>query len=238
MSGHSKWSTIKHKKAVTDAKKAGIFTKLSRLVSIAARDGGGDPDMNFKLKMAIDKAKAANVPNNNIERAIKKGIGELKDRSETKEIIYEAYGPGNVAMLIKTTTDNKNRTAGEIKSILTKIGGKLVSEGSVKFLFKKVGNINIPVLAKNLNSLELEVIDIGVEDIIYSEGMLTVYTKPDELQRTKEKIKEKGLKIYGSRFVYVPAQKIKISQGDKDNYNGLIKSLDEQDNIQEIYDNL
>jgi len=135
MSGHSKWSTIKHKKAVTDAKRANIFTKLGRLISVAAKEGN-DPSANFKLKLIIDQARAANMPKDNIERAIKRGNGEFKDATEIKEIIYEAFGPGGIMMIIKTLTDNKNRTVSEIKAILAKFGGKLGGIGSVIWNFE------------------------------------------------------------------------------------------------------
>jgi len=135
MSGHSKWSTIKHKKAVTDAKRANVFTKLGRLVSVAAKEGG-NPDANLKLKLAIDQARAVNMPKDNIERAIKRGTGELKDQANIEEIIYEAFGPGGIMMVIKSLTDNKNRTVSEIKTILGKFGGKLGGIGSVMWNFE------------------------------------------------------------------------------------------------------
>jgi len=137
MSGHSHWAGIKHRKGLNDAKRAKIFTKHGKLITIAARSGGGNPDTNFQLRLAIDRARAENMPKENIERSIKRGTGELKDGAEIQEVIYEAYGPGQVAMLIKTATDNKNRTLGELKVILAKVGGKMVPAGSVSYLFKR-----------------------------------------------------------------------------------------------------
>jgi len=239
MSGHSHWAGIKHKKALTDAKRAGIFTKLGRAVTLAAREGGGNQEFNFKLKLTIDQARFANMPKENIERAIKRGTGELKDGAEIEEIIYEAYGPGNVAMLIKTATDNKNRTLGDLKNILTKTRGKIVSAGSVSFLFKQVGNINITVPeGVDPYELELKAIDAGAEDTIYSENILTIYTKSENLQKTKENLEKEGLKIRNAMIIYAPLQKITLNQQDKIDYGKMIKALDDQEDIQEAYDNL
>src|SRR4030042_46906 len=141
MSGHSHWSGIKHKKALTDAKRANVFTKFGRLITIAAREGGGKPEANFKLRLAIDQARSVNMPRENIDRAIKRGTGELKDAAAIEEIIYEAMGPGNIAMLLKVATDNKNRTLGEIRNVFEKSGGKMVPAGSFKHLFRNVGVI-------------------------------------------------------------------------------------------------
>lgn len=140
MSGHSHWAGIKHKKALTDAKRANVFTKFGRLITIAAREGGGNPDNNLKLKLAIDQARSVNMPKENIERAIKRGTGELKDAAQIEDIAYEAYGPGGIMMIIKTLTDNKNRTVGEIKAILGKFGGKLGGVGSVMWNFEISGS--------------------------------------------------------------------------------------------------
>lgn len=137
MSGHSHWAGIKHRKGINDAARAKIFTKHGKLITIAARSGDSNPDTNFQLRLAIERARAENMPKENIERSIKRGTGELKDGAEIQEVLYEAYGPGQVAMLIKTATDNKNRTLGELKTILTKTGGKMVPAGSVSYLFKR-----------------------------------------------------------------------------------------------------
>jgi len=246
MSGHSHWAGIKHRKGINDAKRATIFTKHGKLITIAARDGGGNPDMNFQLRLAIDRARAENMPTDNIDRAIKRGTGELKDGTEISEIIYEAYlptgqagGPGQVAMLIKTATDNKNRTLGEIKTILTKTGGKLVPAGSVSFLFKKVGNINLTVDKKDdPYAIEMQAIDAGAEDTIYSDNILTVYTKPDDLQKVKGNLEKAGLKVEDAGLVWAPLQKMTLSDDDKLDYEKILETLDDQQDVQEIYDNL
>lgn len=238
MSGHNKWSGIKHRKGAQDAKRSSVFTKLARLISIAAKEGGGNPDMNFKLKMAIDQARMVNMPKDNIERAIKKGTGELKDGAEIEEIIYEGYGPGNVAMLIKTATDNRNRTGSEIRSILTKAGGKPASEGGVKFMFQLVGNIAITVGDKDPYEVEMMAIEAGAEDTLIEEDMVIVYTKVEDLQKVKENLDKMNLQIEGAELVYAPLQKTVLDADAQIDYEKLLEKLDEHDDVQEIYDNL
>jgi len=238
MSGHNKWSGIKHRKGAQDAKRANVFTKMGRLISIAAREGGGNPESNVKLKFAVDQARKFNMPKDNIEKAIKKGTGELKDGSIIEEIIYEAYGPGNVAMMIKTATDNKNRTFNEVRSILTKSGGKMANEGSVAFNFRQVGNIAIPVTAEKLDETELAAIEAGAEDTIYEGDMLIVYTKVEDLWKVKNEIEKKGFPIEGAELVWAPLQKMELDQESSIDYENLLEKLDEHDDVQEIYDNL
>lgn len=238
MSGHSHWAGIKQRKGVNDAKRAHVFTKYGRLITIAAKEGGGDPEMNFKLKMAIDRARYENMPKDTIERAIKKGTGELKDGNEIEEIIYEGYGPGNVAMLIKTATDNRNRTGSEVRSILTKAGGKPASEGGVKFMFKLVGNIAIAVGEGDPYEIEMAAIEAGAEDTLFEGDMVLVYTKIEDLQKVKENLDKAGLKVEGAELVYAPVQKTELDADAKIDYEKLLEKLDEHDDVQEIYDNL
>ena len=238
MSGHSHFAGIKHRKGINDAKRANIFTKLGRLVTIAARDGGGNPEFNFKLKMAIDQARYANMPKDNIDKAIKRGTGELKDGAEIVEVTYEAYGPGQVAMLIKAATDNKNRALGEIRNTLTKSGGKIVAAGAISFMFKQVGCIEIGIENKDKENLELLAIEAGAEDISYDDEVCSVYTKIEDLKEVKEKLEKEGIKIENAGLMYVPTQKNSISEKDKESYEKLLETLDELDDVQEIYDNL
>lgn len=239
MSGHSHWAGIKHRKGINDAKRAKIFTKHGKLITIAAREGGGKPETNFQLRLAIDRARLDNMPKDNIERAIKRGTGELKEGAEISEVIYEAYGPGQVAMLIKAATDNKNRTLGEIKTILTKSGGKLVPAGSVSYLFKHVGNINITVPQESdPYALEEKAIDAGAEDTIYVDNTLTVFTRVEDLQKVRENLETAGLTIEDASLVYAPLQKTELNADDKLDYEKLLETLDEQDDVQEIFDNL
>lgn len=238
MSGHSHWAGIKHKKALTDAKKAKIFTKLGKFITIAAHEGGGNPEFNFKLKLAIGEARAANMPKDNIEKAVKRGTGELEGGVEIQEVIYEAYGPGRVAMLIKTATDNKNRTLGDVKTALSKAGGKMVPSGSVSYLFRQVGNINISVAGKDPYEIELQAIDAGAEDTVYAGESVTAYTKPEKLKEVKEKLEKKDFLLEGAALVYAPTQKTSISGKDKIDYENLLEKLDELEDVQEIFDNL
>lgn len=238
MSGHSHWAGIKQKKAITDAKRAGIFTKIAQVITIAAKEAGANPETNFKLRLAMDQAQAANMPKDNVERAIKRGAGELKGEAEIQEVVYEAYGPGNVAMLIKTTTDNKNRTIGEIKNILTKAGGKMVPVGSVGFLFRQMGSIEVEIEKEKFLDLELKAIDAGAEDISYNEPVLTIYTKSEDLQKVKENLEKRGIAIVNAGLVFVPFQKITINEQSRTSYEKLLEKLDEHQDVQEIFDNL
>ena len=239
MSGHSHWAGIKHRKGINDAKRGKVFTKHAKLITIMARAGGGDPASNFQLRLVIDRARLDNMPKENIERAIKKGTGEIKDGGEIVEIIYEGMGPGNVQMIIKTATDNRNRTVSEIKSIFTKAGGKLGEMGSVMWNFKKVGNINLTVpKGEDHYALEEKAIDAGAEDTIYAGDVLTVYTLPENLQSVQKNLTAAGLGIEDAGLVYAPLQKPTLSDDARLDYEKLLETLDDQDDVQEIYDNL
>lgn len=238
MSGHSKWSSIKHKKGINDAKRANVFTKIARMISIAAREGGGDLAVNFKLKMLVDKARSANMPKDNIERAIKRGTGELKDGAIIEEAIYEAYGPAQVAMLIKTATDNKNRTFGEVRGILTKGGGKTVPEGSVGYLFNQVGEIEIKADGKNDEEIELKIIESGADDFQIEKEGIFIYTKVADLKKVKEFLEKENLEVLSAEITFIATQKSEISQEDREKYEDLLEKLDENDDVVEIYDNL
>jgi YebC/PmpR family DNA-binding regulatory protein len=238
MSGHSHWAGIKHRKGINDAKRAKVFTKLAKPIVIAAREGGGNPATNFKLRLAMDKAREFNMPKDNIERAIKRGTGELKD-TVLEELTYEAMGPGGVMMLIKTTTDNRNRTLGEIKTILAKNGGKFGEAGSAMWNFRKVGNINITVPQDaDPYEIEMKAIDAGAEDTLYSDSTITAYTRLEDFQTVRENLEKEGLLIENADIIYAPLQKKELSENDKIDYENLLEGLDEQEDVQEIYDNL
>lgn len=238
MSGHSHWAGIKQRKGVNDAKKAVIFTKYGRLISIAAKlGGGGDPGTNFQLRLAIERARGENMPKDKIEKAIQRGTGELKGQAEIQEVMYEAYGPGQVAMLIKATTDNKNRALGEIRTLLTKNGGKMVSEGAISFLFKQVGEISIKI-NNNSDDLEMMAIEVGAEDTEITDGFLNIYTKISDLQKVKESLEKEGLKIENASLSYVPLQKTALEEKNKAAYEKLLEILDDQEDVETIFDNL
>jgi len=238
MSGHSHWAGIKHKKGVADAKRAGIFTKVARIVTLAAKEGGGNPDMNFRLRIAIDQARSVNMPKDNIDRAIKRGTGELKDAAQIEEMTYEAMAPGNVAMLVKTATDNKNRTVSELKAIFNKTNVKMVPAGSFKHLFKQVGVIYVNTEGKNADELELQAIDAGALDTIFQGKLLQIYTQPKELMKVKNALEKDGMKIDNANIIFHPLNPIEIDPHTKIDYESLLEKLDELDDVQEIYDNL
>jgi YebC/PmpR family DNA-binding regulatory protein len=238
MSGHSHWAGIKHKKGVTDAKRAGVFTRVARIVTLAAKEGGGNPDMNFKLRIAIDQARAVNMPKDNIDRAIKRGTGELKDAAQIEEMTYEAMVPGNIAMLVKTATDNKNRTVSEIKAIFNKMNIKMVPAGSFKHLFRQVGIIYVNAENKRSDELELQAIDAGALDTLFQGELLQIYTEPKELMEVKDALEKDGLQIENASIIFTPLDPIEIDLHTKIDYETLLEKLDELDDVQEIYDNL
>ncbi len=207
MSGHSKWHSIKHKKGAADAARGKVFTKHAKLIEVAAR-AGGDPEMNPSLRVAIDNAKSDNVPNANIERAIKKGTGELKDGKIIEEITYEGYGPNGIALLVNCLTDNKNRTVSNIKSIFGKNGGSMGENGSVSWMFKRKGVINIENTG-NTEEIELSAIDAGAEDIDISDSVITVICDADEFLSVKDKLS--NYKILQAKTTHIPDSYIKIT---------------------------
>jgi len=238
MSGHSKWHSIKHKKGAADAKRGKIFTVHAKLIAIAARDGGGDPDTNSALRTAIDNAKAANVPNSNIERAIKKGTGDLKDGAEISENMYEGYGPAGIAVYIQTVTDNKNRTVASIKSILTKNGGNMGTSGSVAYLFHKKGLININAEPNKHDDIELAAIDAGAEDIKKDGNSLEVYTDAKSLHEVKKKLEEAGIEIESAEITFVPENEVRIEDETKaKKVLKLMEALEDDDDVANVYSN-
>lgn len=237
MSGHSHWAGIKHRKGLNDAKKAQIFTKHGKLITIAAKTGGGKPESNFQLRLAIERARAENMPKDKIEKAIQRGTGELKGQAEIQEVIYEAYGPGQVAMIIKAATDNKNRTLGEIRTLLTKNGGKMVAEGAIGFLFRQVGEIVVEI-KNNSDVLEMLAIEAGAEDTEITDKFLNIFTKVSDLQKVKEVLEKEGLRIENASLAYVPLQKTTLNEKSKEAYEKLLEILDDQEDVEIIYDNL
>ena len=237
MSGHSHFAGIKHRKGINDAKRAHIFTKLAKPITIASREGGGKPETNFKLRMAIDKAREFNMPKDNIDRAIKRGTGELKG-AEISEVVYEAKGPGNISMLILATTDNKNRAVSEIKTILTKNGGKMGESGSAMWNFEQVGSILVESAGKDLDELELLAIDAGAKDIKINRDAINIFTDPKDFQNVKDHLEKEGIKILEANLTFIPKNTIEIDEETRLDYERLLEALDEQDDVDEIYDNL
>ncbi|PJE59912.1 MAG: YebC/PmpR family DNA-binding transcriptional regulator [Candidatus Portnoybacteria bacterium CG10_big_fil_rev_8_21_14_0_10_44_7] len=226
MSGHNKWSQIKHKKAATDAKKSHIFSKLAKQITLAAKEGGGDPASNAALRMLVDKAKSANMPVQNVEKAIGRGTGEIAG-AEIKPFLYEAYGPGGVAFLIEGSTDNSNRTTAEIKHLLGKLGAKWAEAGSVLYLFDQRGIIDLALGNKQTSeSLELGIIDLGADDLQQTgEETLRVITTPVMLDIVLDGLKEQEQKIIDSCLGYLPKVEVALP-AEKDQHK--IKQLSEQ----------
>jgi YebC/PmpR family DNA-binding regulatory protein len=242
MSGHSHWSSIKGQKAIADAKKGQAFSKLARLITIAAKEGGADPAANSKLRLAIEKAKIINMPRDNVDRAIKRGSGELGDE-KFEEVSFEAYGPGGIALIIDGITDNKNRALGEVKQILLQRGGKLVNEGAMRWMFEKKGVISFDLNnqgegLKNKEGMELSAIESGAEDFEWAGNFLYIYTKPEDLEKTKKSLEEKGLKINSASLDLLAKDLIEVNAKDKESCQKLFEELDESEAVQNIYSNL
>ncbi|MBT4850183.1 YebC/PmpR family DNA-binding transcriptional regulator [Candidatus Parcubacteria bacterium] len=231
MSGHSKWSTIKRAKEAKDAKRSNIFTKLSKNIVVAAR-GGSDPDTNFQLRMAMDKARALSMPKDNIERAIKKGSGE-DEGGHIESLLYEGYGPGGVAIIIEVLTDNKNRAISNIKHILSKRGGNLGNDGSVKWMFETKGEIVLDKKEINEDE-ELKIIEAGAEDIVNDEE-IKIITSIDDLEKVKNQLQEFGFDVKTSDMIYLAKDKVEAK--DEEKLLGLLDALDDDDDINNIYTN-
>lgn len=237
MSGHSKWSTIKRQKGANDAKRGQAFTKMGRLITIAAREGGGNPDGNFRLRLAMEAARAINMPKDNIDRAIARGTGG--DGSKPlEESVYEGYGPLGVALLIEVVTDNKMRTASEVRSALDKSGGSLAGPGSVAFLFNSKGIIEVDATGKDSDELLLTAADAGAEDVEVEDNVGLVYTKPEAVDKVKKALEEAGYTVQNSEVSKEASTTVKISnEGDAQKVLNLIEKLEDMDDVQKVYAN-
>jgi len=248
MSGHSKWATTKRQKAIVDAKKSSIFTKIGNLITIAARKGN-DPTANFSLRLAIEKARAANLPKDNIERAIKRGAGELAG-AQIEELIYEGIGPAKTQFIVKCLTDNKNRSAAEVRHLFTKYGGSL---GAVMWNFSQKGvlqitNYELPSSAKALEdkrianlendeSFELELIDNGAQDILKETEGMAVYTKPEDFQRVKLFLENKKVKTESAEIEYIAKKQVNLTEEEKTQVQKFIDELEDSEDVSDYYTN-
>jgi len=237
MSGHSKWHTIKHKKGLADAKRGQAFTKIIKEISIAARIGGGDPETNPRLRTAILKAKATNMPKENIERAIKKGTGDLEGVSY-EEILYEAYGPGGVAILIDILTDNKNRAAAEIRNMLNKGGGNLGSTGSVAYLFKRKGLINYDTDKYKEDDILAVALDAGAEDVSSDPDSIEVTTSPDDFEAVVKAMEAKGFEHSMAEIVRVADTNVTLDNDKTGKALRLVEHLEDHEDVQSVATNL
>jgi YebC/PmpR family DNA-binding regulatory protein len=236
VSGHSKWSTIKHKKARTDAVRGKIFTKIIREITTAAKLGGGDPNANPRLRLAIDKAKDANMPNDNIDRAIAKGTGGGEGIA-LEEVTYEGYGPGGVAIMVEAITDNKQRTVADIRYIFSKGGANLGSSGCVSYLFNKKGSLVFEKSAVGEEALAMEAIDAGAEDIHSEESTIEIVTTPENFEKVREALKAKGFTPSSAEVTMVPTTTVKVAGEDAQKLIKLVESLEEHDDVQNVHAN-
>ncbi len=235
MSGHSKWSTIKHKKAKTDAARGKVFTKLIKEITTAAKIGGGDADGNPRLRLAVDRAKEANMPNDNIKRAIDKGIGGGAETIE--ELVYEAYAPAGVAMMVEVMTDNRNRAASEIRSIFEKNGGNLGATGCVSYLFSNKGSIVFEKKGIDEDSLAMTAIDAGADDITSEESTIEIVTSPENFEKVRDALKAKGFTPENAEVTMVPSTTVKVTGDDARKVMNLVAKLEDHDDVQKVHAN-
>ncbi len=238
MAGHSKWAQIKHKKAREDAKRGKIFSKLLRAIMVAAKQGGGNPDTNVQLARAIEKAKEYNVPQENIERAIKRGTGELSGSEQIEQIFYEGYAPGGVALIVEAMTDNRNRTAAEIRNIFSRHGGHLGETGCVSWIFERKGLISVEK-SENVDEEELFniALEAGAEDMNIEENYYEILTTPENFKQVKEALEKKGIAFASADVTMFPKTTVKVTDEDAKKVLRLVEALEEHDDVQEVYAN-
>jgi YebC/PmpR family DNA-binding regulatory protein len=236
MAGHSHWANIQHKKGIADAKRGKVWSKLSRLIIVAARNGGGDPTMNLKLRYAIDKARDVSMPKDNIERAIKRGTGELGGEA-LEELTYEGFGPGGVALLIDVMTDNRNRTSGEVRKILDRGGGKMGSAGNVSFLFDRKGQIAVEAAGTDEDTLMGIALDAGAEDLKQDGDAFIITTDPTAFSHVKAALEQSGVKIANAEITQVAKVGVDVDEETGKKVARLMEALDDHDDVQNVYTN-
>jgi YebC/PmpR family DNA-binding regulatory protein len=237
MSGHSKWSTIKRKKGAEDAKRGKIFTRVAREITVAAREGGGDPSANPTLRLAIDKARAANMPKDNIERAIKRGTGELEG-GQLEEVFYEGYAPHGAALLVKCLTDNRNRTLAEVRRIFNRSGGNLAEAGAVTWMFDTKGYLTVARDDLDPDEIFMTAVDAGAEDVEVSDDFVEVYTQPSDLHTVRESLVGVGLTVEDAELSRVPKTLMTLGEKETLQVMNMIEDLEELDDVQQVYSNL
>ena len=234
MSGHSKWSTIKRQKGVTDARRGALFTKVAREISVAARQGGGDPDANYRLRLAVEKARSVNMPSDNIKRTIEKATGG-GEADQFEEIVYEGYGPGGVAVLVEAATDNRNRTAAEVRSIFTKTGGQLAGSGAVAWQFEPRGLIAVTRGAQiDPDEVELAAIDAGAEDVESDDVTIEIYTSPGELEAVRKALEGAGVPVDSAENTMVAKQTVELDSNKARQALRLVELLEDLDDVQRV----
>lgn len=238
MAGHSKWANIRHKKAKEDAKRAKVFTKHIKEITVAAREGGGDPEANPRLSLAIDNAKAVNVPKDNIERAIKRGTGEGGEADHYEEVTFEGYGPGGIAYFIEVTTDNNTRTVSEIRHIFSKHGGNMGTNGSVAYLFEQKGMIQIPVEGLDEEEFMLQAIDAGAADIQVEDDFFTVYTAREDLFSVRTRLEEMGFTIESAELIREATTETKVDAETALSNFRMMEKFEENDDVNNVFTNM
>ena len=236
MSGHSKWSSIKHRKGAVDAKRGQLFTKLARAIQVAARDGGGDPAGNAALANAVQKAKDARMPKDNIERAIAKGTGADSDAESFETVVYEGYGPGGVAIMVEALTDNRNRTGSEVRHVFTRHGGNLGEPGSVAWVFEKRGLILVDAERHSEDDL-MAAIDAGAEDVSQDESVFEVVTAPGDLMAVRSALEEAGVEMESAELTMRPASRVQVEEGQVGTLLRLIEALEDHDDVSAVHAN-
>ncbi|MBP7146172.1 MAG: YebC/PmpR family DNA-binding transcriptional regulator [Acidobacteria bacterium] len=233
MSGHSKWANIKHRKGAQDARRAKMFTKVGREITVAAKEGGGDPEMNARLRAAIAAARAVNMPNDNIERALKKGTGDAGGAS-FEEVVYEGYGPGGVAIHVLALTDNRNRTTPEIRYLFTRHGGDLASAGSVAWMFERKGYIEVPGSAITEEKLLDLVLDAGGDDLRAEEDRFEIYTSPAQFNAVREALERAGVPMNSAEISMIPQNLVPVDSSKSETLVALLEALDDHDDVQKV----
>ena len=236
MSGHSKWSSIKHQKGVTDARRGQLFTKLTREIIVVVRQGGSNPESNFRLRLAVQKARDNNMPLENIERAIKRGSGEIEGVT-LAEMVLEGYGPGGAAILVQALTDNRNRTLQDIRNIFSRSGGSLGENGCVAWLFDPRGLITVPINDLDAEELELQAIDAGAEDVKVENDYLEVYTKPEDMEKTRAAMEQQNLTIASSELIMTSKNMVELEEKPALQTLKLLDKLEELDEVQHVTTN-
>jgi YebC/PmpR family DNA-binding regulatory protein len=238
MSGHSKWSSIKHQKGVADARRGKVFTKLTKEIMLAVRQNGANPDTNYHLRLAIQKARDNNMPTDNVARAIKRGEGTLEGVNVLAEITLEGYGPEGAAILVEAVTDNRNRTVQEVRSIFTKGGGNLAESGSVTWLFNSRGLITVEADGQAAEDVEFKAIDAGAEDVEAQPGLVEIYTKPNELEIVRKALEESGVVICTAELTKVPKSTVQLDDSKALQVLRLMEKMEEIDDTQNVYTNV
>jgi YebC/PmpR family DNA-binding regulatory protein len=237
MSGHSKWSTIKHGKAVSDARRGKLFTRLTREIIAAVSQGGVDPEMNFRLRMAVQRAKDNNMPNDNVERAIKRASGDGDDAIRLTETMYEGYGPGGTAILLQVLTDNKNRTVSEVRSTFSKAGGNMSEAGSVAWQFQQRGVINVATGEDQADEITLAAIDAGAEDFESFDSVLSIYSAPESLETLRTTLTKYGAQLRSSELSMVATNTVSLDEKSAMSTLRLLDQLEELDDVQKVFSN-